>query len=120
MKKRWRNSAVSVRRDWNDLFCRNNRQTSCLGSFGSRFFRFFLMTAVLLLTGIAAASGTDTATRSSETPPEPYEDRATAEQPTEKMMHSCSFGMMMIEFTRTYNGWMAFEREGGDHSSLID
>ena len=37
---------------------------------------------VLLLTGIAAASGTNTDSRSSEeTPPEPYEDRAKAEQP---------------------------------------
>ena len=35
----------------------------------------------MALTGIEAASGTDTDSRSSETPPEPYEDRAKAEQP---------------------------------------
>jgi len=38
------------------------------------------------------ASGTNTDSRSSETPPEPYEDRAKAEQPrpmtTERKMHS--------------------------------
>jgi len=34
-----------------------------------------------LLTGIAAVSGTDTASRRSETPPEPYDDSAMAEQP---------------------------------------
>jgi len=33
------------------------------------------------LTGIAAASGTNTDSRSSETPPEPYEESAKAEQP---------------------------------------
>ena len=37
---------------------------------------------VLLLTGIEAASGTNTDSRSSETPPEPYDDRAKAEQPS--------------------------------------
>ena len=48
--------------------------------------------SILLLTGIATASGTDTASRSSETRVEPYEDRAKAEQPkpiaTEKKKHS--------------------------------
>jgi len=34
-----------------------------------------------LLTGIEAASGTNTDSRNSETPPEPCEDRAKAEQP---------------------------------------
>ena len=33
------------------------------------------------LTGIAAASGTNTDSRSSETPPERYEESAKAEQP---------------------------------------
>ena len=36
---------------------------------------------VLLLTGIEAASGTNTDSMRSETPPEPYDDSAKAEQP---------------------------------------
>ena len=41
-----------------------------------------LRAPVLLLTGIEAASGTNTDSRSSEeTPPEPYEESAKAEQP---------------------------------------
>ena len=68
-----------------------------------------------VLTGIAAVSGTDTASRSSETPPEPYEDRAKAEQPRPitavKKMHS-SFVEQNVPKRKP-------ERSGGDVGAAL-